>query len=81
LVSLPSHNYNIATPANKPPAIAPITPGTFTTAAPVLCAGADADAEDVTEEDRETEADVERDDDSDEDMEAVADREAVVCTE
>jgi hypothetical protein len=52
--------YIIANPANTPPTIPPTTPGPFTTAAPVLCAGAVADelldTDDVLEE-----ADVVRD--------------------
>jgi hypothetical protein len=57
--------YNIAKPANTPPAIAPTTPGTFPTAAPVLCAG--AEAEDVADEVREAdeEAEVENDEEWD----------------
>lgn len=54
------HLYNIAMPATNPPAIAPTTPGTFATAAPV-CAGAEAD--DATDEVRE--AEVEKDEDTD----------------
>jgi hypothetical protein len=43
--------YNIANPANSPPAINPTTPGKFIAAAPVLCVatGADVVADDVRE--------------------------------
>lgn len=51
--------YNIAKPANTPPTIAPTIPGTFSTAAPVLCAGADADADADDEADEVREAEVE----------------------
>ena len=70
--------YSITNPAKSPPAIAPTTPGTFATAAPVLWAGADAEV--VADEVRE--AEVVRDDDwdaledcsaDDEDAEADAD--------
>jgi hypothetical protein len=45
-----STHYNIATPANNPPAIAPTTPATFAPAAPVLCAATDALDVRVTDE-------------------------------
>jgi hypothetical protein len=51
--------YSIANPANTPPTITPITPGTFSTAAPVLCAGADAEADDEADGVREAEVELE----------------------
>jgi hypothetical protein len=56
--ALSSPAYNIANPANSPPAINPTTPGMFTAAAPVLdvATGADVVTEDVRE------AEVARDD-------------------
>lgn len=52
-------SYKIAKPATSPPAIAPTTPGTFTTAAPV-CAGAEEEAA----ADEVLEAEVEKEEDS-----------------
>jgi hypothetical protein len=84
IATTPLPVYNIASPANNPPAIAPATLAAFATAAPVFCAG--AEAEDAADE--VCEAEVEKDEDCDaledrstDDEDTDAEREALVCTD